>query len=692
MSGIQLRIGADTSDLERGLSQSQAMLRDNARQMQRNIGVAAKYTAAIVAAGAALSVHLVRQTMNAIDEQSKLARSLGTSVDALTALQIAGERAGISQGSLNAALATYTARLGEARRGTGQGVVAFDRLGLSAEELAGIPLDEQMQLIGERVRGLGLDASETADLLRNLGIRNREMIGFIREGTADLENARDIMNQFGLAISDVDAQRIEAANDALAKIGMTSRGLRQIIAVELAGPLEAVAEALSDTFGGMSDEMREGVQQAVRVAIDALASVLDGAAGLLEFVGRNPTTAQFGVLGAVLLGPKGAAAGIAIGGLFAMIRRELALLGVGIDGFSDEFIDLARVQRDIARVESQLEELDDIHRTPIQFRDVIEEGLLRELEHLNAEAARLEPLVENSEDAFQDLLSAIGQGGEGVGAAADVARNLADVLRESVNNTRDLNEEAENLVETLVGDGEPVIPGMSEEEMQAFREYLQGRVQAIRESQMSELELLEQHHEEKKLLLDTALKNEVIDAQEHQEMLNRIEQDGADARLAIAEREANARRAILSESMSNLSTLMQTGSRELFAIGKAAAISEAIINGQAAVTASYRRGANIGGPPVGAAFAATAAAATGVQISRLASTQFGSGTGGAPATGAGAGGGAGIPQAAAQTAGREQTLLVQGDFTQDQLFTGSTVRKLIESIAEQQRDGFTVVI
>jgi hypothetical protein len=174
-------------------------------------------------------------------------------------------------------------------------------------------------------------------------------------------------------------------------------------------------------------------------------------------------------------------------------------------------------------------------------------------------------------------------------------------------------------------------------------------------------------------------------------MLARIDQDGADARLAIARRETAARRAILSESMANLATLMQTGSRELFNIGKAAAISEAIINGQAAVTASYRRGANIGGPAVGAAFAATAATATGVQISRLASTTFGSGSAGQPATGGG--GSTSIAQPAQQQAGGQaQTLLVQGDFSQDQLFTGSTVRKLIESIAEQQRDGFTVVI
>jgi hypothetical protein len=96
---------------------------------------------------------------------------------------------------------------------------------------------------------------------------------------------------------------------------------------------------------------------------------------------------------------------------------------------------------------------------------------------------------------------------------------------------------------------------------------------------------------------------------------------------------------------------------------------------------------------VGAAFAAAAAAATGFQISRLASTQFGSGGASQPTTGGAGGATTATAQPAQQQAGGQaQTLLVQGDFSQDQLFTGSTVRKLIESIAEQQRDGFTVVV
>jgi hypothetical protein len=58
----------------------------------------------------------------------------------------------------------------------------------------------------------------------------------------------------------------------------------------------------------------------------------------------------------------------------------------------------------------------------------------------------------------------------------------------------------------------------------------------------------------------------------------------------------------------------------LFAIGKAAALAQATIDGYAAIQGAYKSGSVIGGPPLGAAFAAAAAAATAVNIAKIAAT------------------------------------------------------------------------
>ena len=700
MSGIKLRIGADTSDLERGLSTSQKMLRDNARQMQRNIGVVAKYTAAILGAGKAIAAVMIKQTLQAVDEQSKLARALDTTIDGLTALQLAGDRSGVSVSALNSTLERYTARLGQARRGMGQAADAFDRLGLDAEELAGLGIDQQIEVLGRRFRELNLDASQSADILRDLGIRNADMARFIREGTGDIERARDMVQRYGLALNEVDAQRVEAANDAMQEIGLTARGLRQAIIVELAGPLKEVSEVMSSMFADMGDEMREGVQEGVQAALTAFASLIGGAASVVRFIDENPTMGQFGLIGYVFYGKRGALIGAAISKLFHDVRMELALMGHGVENVSKEFLELVNVEKGIIRLRNQIAEINEtggihsvIGTVPLEvenFEDQLESLLVRQKE--------LSETIVDQEEQQRNFNDSLGIGSVHVNNIADGLDKVEQTLLDAISNMAEFNNESAQAGQNILGIGtgeegedQPTalpVSALSEEE----REALQERLNVLAESRQDELESLIEYLARKEEIILQDIANEVEHAEELQDMLTRVQEEGVIARTALADREAKARRAILTESLSNLSTLMQTGSRELFAIGKAAALSEAIINGQAAVTASYRRGSNIGGPVVGAAFAATAAAATGAQISRLASTSFGSGSSGQPTTGGGGTASTAQAQAAPQAGGQTQSLLVQGDFTQDQLFTGTTVRKLIESIAEQQRDGFTVVI
>lgn len=75
----------------------------------------------------------------------------------------------------------------------------------------------------------------------------------------------------------------------------------------------------------------------------------------------------------------------------------------------------------------------------------------------------------------------------------------------------------------------------------------------------------------------------------------------------------------------NLSQLMNTESRKMFNIGKIAAKSGAIVDGIAAAVGSFKVGAQIGGPILGAAFATASLAATGAQIAAINSQQFGGG-------------------------------------------------------------------
>lgn len=83
----------------------------------------------------------------------------------------------------------------------------------------------------------------------------------------------------------------------------------------------------------------------------------------------------------------------------------------------------------------------------------------------------------------------------------------------------------------------------------------------------------------------------------------------------------------------NLATLQQSSSKELAAIGKAAALAQATIDGYAAVQGAYKTGTIIGGPALGVAFAAAAGAATAVNLAKIAGVGLASGIDSVPGVG-----------------------------------------------------------
>lgn len=127
-----------------------------------------------------------------------------------------------------------------------------------------------------------------------------------------------------------------------------------------------------------------------------------------------------------------------------------------------------------------------------------------------------------------------------------------------------------------------------------------------------------------------ALASQALELQQHQQSLKLKDE------MVKREEEMNKKRiAGYSQFFGNLASLQQTSSKELAAIGKAAAIAQATIDGYAAIQGAYKQGSIIGGPPLGAAFAAAAGAATAVNISKIAGVGLKRGIDSVPGVGSG---------------------------------------------------------
>jgi len=409
-------------------------------------------------------------------------------------------------------------------------------------------------------------------------------------------------------------------------MGLMVSGVQSQLAIELADTITAVSNQLAKEFGDSSEDMREGIGRAVDAAVSGFADVLDGAATVVDFIDSNPMSAKFGVLGWVLLGPKGALIASAIGAVFDQIEEGLAKFGAGISQGEDNARKLLNIQEQIALAQERLAVAGSIGNTQAQ------EEARKQLEALRERQAELQTVVDSSSEAQARYNELLNQGTSAADGFAGGLRRTGEALRDSL------------------GGGED---GESPEE-----------------ENEKELERNEEHNQ--KLLEQRKLWAERMTALD-----KRANAEQAD----IVELSSDQKRDAIAGALGDVTSLMNTESRKQFEIGKAAALGQAVIDGYAAIVGAYKQGASIGGPVLGAAFASAAGAATFAQIQAIRSQSFQGGGGGSAA---GGGGGTPTQNVNAQTEQISRTTSVDisliGADSRDRAVAGSVIEQINDEI------------
>ena len=156
--------------------------------------------------------------------------------------------------------------------------------------------------------------------------------------------------------------------------------------------------------------------------------------------------------------------------------------------------------------------------------------------------------------------------------------------------------------------------------------------EALRTSFATEYEILAEEYQKQLDQLAEFRANKVATEEEFNALEQKIKEDHAAKTKAIDDAAMQAKLSAVSGAFGDLSSLMQSSNKKLFAIGKAAALAEATVSGYQAAVTAWEKGMKIGGPPVAAAFTAASLAKTGALIAGIASQNAG-GSGGSTSGG-----------------------------------------------------------
>ncbi len=661
---LVVKLTADMNSFSSSLDRAVAKADETGKHIEKSLG--GLITAGVVKAQIALellkkgfefvkeaTVDMVKEQLAAVDHLAKLSDRTGIATEKLAMLQHVAEESGLTVDAMAMASQRLGKQLEAASKGVGPAADALRKLGVTVSQLKDLKPDEQLALIADGFKKLQSPAEKSAIAMELFGRSGLQMTGFLSKGSAAFEEAAKKTELWGLAISRIDAAKIEIVNNSARDLKDRMEGIARQLTLALAPALEAVI----NYFGDMMDRAG-GAKRVVENLVENAVKYLGGFLDELRYLQIAWDYVKVGILSVIpALVEMDIAANNAIKGVVKGTLESIANLltkvgdsmtAIGLKGaqiFQDSAGDIRRYSSDIQNevvdktstsfmaLDEALKSLHDDLEKPMPSTGL--EAKLKDIEILMQRQAELRVAVAKD---TSDKVIAIAVNEEQVKAiAADAGMN--DLTR--IENERYINEQAMSLA--------------------AFEQAhtSQGERDAITEKQ----------------------------AKRHADNLSKISNNAATQQANWERQTWQQKVGYTSSALGSIATLLEGHGKKSFEMGKKVAYAKAIIDvasGAASTIGEFGWYALLG--PLEAVLAAGA-----VQIQQISQMQYGGGGGAPSGGGIGAGslpdkqtiGGPGVTGQA--SGGQAINVTVVGD-----VFNANAFRSFAKQIDNAIRDGVRI--
>lgn len=596
-----------------------------------DLGKLAQRAAVVGAAAAAALAVVTKNAFENIDALAKEADILSIATDKLAGFQLGARLAGVDNEQLNKALERQRKTIFDASNGLSTATRALDLLGLKADDLIKLGLDEQFLTITDalsKVENATVRGGIAADIF---GSRNQKLLALIAEGRDSLEGYVEQADRLGLAVNRVDAAKIEQANDAFELAKLRVQGLGNVIAIELAPAITAISDAFTNA-GGDVDEL--GVH--VRKVIDGIAF----GAGLVGDAFHGWRLIFQGVrIGALELG--------------AAIVDGLADIVDAVNfvrqSYADmlDFADEAKLAAKTLIAPSTVTP-DDVAAAS-EERVVETRNILREIEQ------SLQLSSEDAQRVFQELAAAT-KPSEALAAGLARAREEAERTAKATAAVRQAAiDVAGGEAPDAESDADKRAREKAEREAERQREQLEKELEQVREFTLTREEIEIEATQRRLDILQTSYDQGLIDLQRYHDLayevarqgaqrLDELEQQSLVAQQRFRQQRLNAIAGMV-YAISAITAIGANESKKQFELHKKISTAEAIVSTLAGVARALKEAPY----PINLINAAAVAAFGFAQVQRIRSTTWqgqGGESGGGFAASGGGGGGASAPEPA----------------------------------------------
>ena len=234
-------------------------LKDEASQGLKNFQAQgqnsmAVFRRAVVGAGlaaGALAVTSVKAFANTGDEIAKMSKRTGFSTEALSELRFVASQSGTSLVAVETGVRRFSSALDDMNSGLAETKRDFDAIGISAEDLQGLSIEEQFFKVAGAVGDLEDQTQKLAITQGLFGRAGSQLLPMLQLTAEEMRNLRDRAHELGIVFTPEMAQQAEAFTDRLDELSRSWEGLQFTIA-QFVIP---VFQLLDKTIQGLVDNM-----------------------------------------------------------------------------------------------------------------------------------------------------------------------------------------------------------------------------------------------------------------------------------------------------------------------------------------------------------------------------------------------------------------------------------------------------
>ena len=191
---------------------------------------------------------MIKSAIDAADHLNKLSQKIGISVEALSTLRFAAQLSDVSLESLQKGIKSLSQNITEANTGIGDGAQLFEALGISVKNADGSmkSTEDVLLQVANVFANLEDGAVKTALAVKIFGKSGMDMIPFLNQGAAGINQLTAEAERLGLKLTTETARSAEAFNDNLTALKASSSSLGIALARDFLPELTNITNAMRE--------------------------------------------------------------------------------------------------------------------------------------------------------------------------------------------------------------------------------------------------------------------------------------------------------------------------------------------------------------------------------------------------------------------------------------------------------------